>query len=120
MVTKPRKYWKDKADALWSKKIKERDRRCIICGSICNLQAHHIISRRCYSTRYLLKNGATLCDVCHDKAREIGEAAFCVLLFDNIEVYEELKTKSRELSRYFDFREAYKMLRRENGKRSFL
>src|SRR5690606_5930480 len=50
----------------WSKKIKNRDRKCIKCFSDKELHAHHIKNYVKYpELRYDLKNGATLCKNCH-------------------------------------------------------
>ena len=56
-----RKWWRGKCDTLWSKVIRLRDKRCLVCGSTENLQAHHLIGRNNYQYRYDLDNGATVC-----------------------------------------------------------
>ena len=48
-------------DDLWAKAIKQRDKQCWRCASTADLQAHHIISKRHKATRWLPKNGMTLC-----------------------------------------------------------
>lgn len=58
-----------KYDKLWSKLVRERDRKCRKLG--CNkqspwvLNAHHIRPRGRKSTRLLLENGITLCFAHH-------------------------------------------------------
>lgn len=56
-----------KADALWSKCVRARDKRCVLCGSDSALQAHHWILTRNQSSKYKfdLRNGVTLCYGCH-------------------------------------------------------
>ena len=54
------------ADRLWSLAVRKRDKKCLLCGSSDNLQAHHAIVRRgSKSTRWILENGITLCVGCH-------------------------------------------------------
>jgi hypothetical protein len=54
-------------DKIWSKKIKERDGCCQMCGTNRGeLEAHHIWPRSCQSIRWNLHNGVTLCKYqCH-------------------------------------------------------
>ena len=56
-----------KADTLWSKCVRARDKRCVLCGSDSALQAHHWILTRNQSSKYKfdLRNGVTLCYGCH-------------------------------------------------------
>lgn len=58
---------RDKNDALWSKIIRTKFPKCIMCGSKENLQAHHCIvtKGRSSATRWDLNNGVTLCYKCH-------------------------------------------------------
>lgn len=54
--------------ALWSKVIKKRDgNKCVLCGSVHKIQAHHILKRGTYICLgwFLLENGATLCHTHH-------------------------------------------------------
>ena len=50
----------------WAHQVKTRDGRCVICGSVDDLEAHHIIPVS-HSNRYVLRtsNGITLCKNCH-------------------------------------------------------
>lgn len=56
-----------KADSLWSKCVRTRDGKCVLCGSKNALQAHHWIVTRNQSNKYKfdLRNGVTLCYGCH-------------------------------------------------------
>ena len=50
----------------WSLKVRKRDGRCIRCGSIKYLEAHHILAKNEYPKyAYKVRNGATLCIKCH-------------------------------------------------------
>jgi len=50
----------------WSKLIKFRDKKCQICGTIHNLNSHHIFFKKYYPELSLnLNNGTTLCVWCH-------------------------------------------------------
>ena len=52
--------------ANWSRKVILRDKKCIRCGSLGNLQAHHVRSWKGNpELRYDVGNGATLCPWCH-------------------------------------------------------
>lgn len=53
-----------KADGLWSKKIRERDGRCVGCGGV-TTQAAHIFSRSDFRLRFDLNNGLGSCYYCH-------------------------------------------------------
>ena len=69
------KYYKDRADSLWSKLVRVDKRRCVICGKqgmpnqkgllINGLQAHHLIGRAVLKYRYDFMNGVSLCLCCH-------------------------------------------------------
>lgn len=50
----------------WSKQVRGRDGKCMECGSIEQLQAHHI-ERFIFNeeNRFKLENGITLCEYCH-------------------------------------------------------
>ncbi len=52
----------------WTRFIKERDGRCIDCGSLEELHAHHIKAKKQYPDLSLeTDNGETLCFICHRK-----------------------------------------------------
>lgn len=55
------------ADAIASRIVRARDKRCLMCGKTDNLQAHHYIITKGRSTkhRWNLKNLITLCWHCH-------------------------------------------------------
>ncbi len=67
------KYWRTKADTLWSKLIREREEnKCVICGAKENIQAHHLISRDVKVLRHCLDNGISLCPSCHKFDRRLS------------------------------------------------
>lgn len=79
---------KVKADALWSKYIRARDKdTCQYCGAVKGgispsgnlivVQAHHIITRESYRIRHDPENGITLCKGCHKfQAHGTGQVDF--------------------------------------------
>ena len=64
-----RRCWINACLDLWSILIRHRDGKCIWCGSVNNLHAHHIVSKALLGGNlagYLdLCNGMTLCFKCH-------------------------------------------------------
>ena len=61
----------------WRKSVIDRDKKCVICGSKDNLQAHHIQSFSEFPLlRFHIENGITMCERCHKsyhrKERENG------------------------------------------------
>jgi len=53
---------RDMADQLWSLAVREDwNHKCAVCGFTERLEAHHLIPRQWFSTRYDLRNGITLC-----------------------------------------------------------
>ena len=61
----PKKISLNKYDIIWARMVRERDKKCLVCGNTQNLQAHHLFRRGISSTRYCLVNGLTLCSSCH-------------------------------------------------------
>lgn len=61
------KRLKKKCDELWSKCVRLRDGRCLLCGKTDGLAAHHYIHTKGSSLhhRFNVKNGITLCYACH-------------------------------------------------------
>lgn len=56
---------KTKADTLFSKWVRNRDKKCLRCGKTSSLQCAHIITRSNLRLRYDLQNVLTLCAGCH-------------------------------------------------------
>lgn len=52
----------------WSKAVKKRDKKCLVCGYNKNLNAHHILYKKYYPQLALnIRNGITLCKKCHEE-----------------------------------------------------
>ena len=51
----------------WSVAVKARDGRCVRCGAVDNLHAHHT-----QYPRYVVENGETLCKPCLRKEYEVS------------------------------------------------
>ena|ERR1700690_2453273 len=61
-------------DMDWKKLVKERDKKCVKCGSKNKLHAHHIIPfKDNIETRFDLDNGITLCISCHMSFENSGK-----------------------------------------------
>jgi len=65
------RYWRSRADKLWSE-IVRKDGHCLVCGATEYLQAHHLISRWVLPLRHDLRNGLSLCPLCHKFGRKIS------------------------------------------------
>ena len=59
-------YWKKKALIVWGKIVRERDGKCLYCGSKLRLNAHHLLCKERYP-KYMfdLNNGFTMCSKHH-------------------------------------------------------
>lgn len=50
----------------WSKKVRDRDQKCVVCGRTDHLNAHHILPKENYKEfMFELINGVTLCPIHH-------------------------------------------------------
>ncbi len=109
-----RKKLMDKMDALWSKRVLERDfHRCQFCFKA-GTDPHHIFSRKNLSTRWDINNGVCLCRECHDEAHRNPKSAH-IYLATFFPVYMELQEKSKVVVHYknHDLLEIYGGLRRQ-------
>ena len=65
-IKKEKKLKEKDVDALWSLKVKQRDKyKCVYCSKTSYLNSHHIFSRSNRSVRFYLPNGITLCSGHH-------------------------------------------------------
>lgn len=67
-MTKQRRERIDRKKALanWSKQIRARDGKCMMCGKTEHLNAHHILAKEHYDAfQYEMWNGITLCAYHH-------------------------------------------------------
>lgn len=69
MKIKTKKEIKKQLDKIWKEIIHQKG-QCEICGSIQNLNAHHIIGRSNTNLRYDIKNGCLLCVKHHFSAHQ--------------------------------------------------
>lgn len=61
ILTSGRKNLEKEMDALWAKRVKEKNGgKCVRCGALA-VHAHHIFSRRHRSLRWDVRNGIGLC-----------------------------------------------------------
>ena len=66
------KYWRDRADRLWSQYIR-RDGKCAICGRRdLRLEANHLIHRNAVFFRHNRENGICLCTHHHTFSVELS------------------------------------------------
>jgi len=57
----------------WASLVKLRDKKCVKCGSVHKLHAHHIKPYKNYpELRYDINNGETLCSYCHIEYHRIN------------------------------------------------
>lgn len=63
--SKTKKIRLSKYDTIWSRMVRERDRKCLYCGRTEGLNAHHFKGRSCKATRLMLDNGISLCTSHH-------------------------------------------------------
>ena len=57
---------KRKALSEWSKQVRARDQKCIVCDCVTNLNAHHVLPKENYKElMYEVINGVTLCPSHH-------------------------------------------------------
>jgi 5-methylcytosine-specific restriction endonuclease McrA len=66
-MSKKRQNYMHKADVLFSKLVRDRDRACQECGTVDNLQCAHLISRSYKSIRTNFDNAVALCRGCHTR-----------------------------------------------------
>lgn len=94
-----------KLDQLWSKFVRESVGRCELCGRKppeVVLHAHHIFSRRHYSTRWDILNGVCLCNGCHlyKAHKDIQEFSDWVIEHCGNEHIDNLRIKSHTIADY--------------------
>ena len=55
------------SDIKWSRRVRDRDKMCLVCGgSDKRLNAHHLVPRQFQEYRLLDDNGISLCVHCHN------------------------------------------------------
>lgn len=81
-----------KLDAAVREIVFNRDRRCVLCGAVDDLQWSHLISRARYRTRWDTRNSAVMCRGCHWKHHKCGPEQFTLWFIETygLPAYEEL------------------------------
>ena len=111
-----RKGWVRKLDKLLGVIVKERDGKCIVCGTTQNLTPGHLFSRIAYSTRWDLDNVYAQCLNCNFRhesdpypmfeavQENIGGKVFNGNLITNTEIFiEDLHRKYVTPHKFKDF-----------------
>jgi hypothetical protein len=86
------------ADKLWASIVKERDGKCIYCGSTRNLNAHHIFTKaRHGNLRWEPDNGVTLCAGCHTFGVHINPAPYMLRIIEYVgnDTMERLRVQAQ-------------------------
>jgi len=83
----------------WSREIIKRDRKCDICGSKRNLQAHHLYDKIHYPQfAYFLSNGITLCRKHHEEFHTKFMGGYSVACTpDDYKRYKKTKQKTGKI-----------------------
>ena len=114
------KYWRDKADKIWSQLVK-RDERCAVCGRMdIKRDSHHLLSRGKVMTRHDLENGMLLCVTHHlyspDCSPHAGPIGFVEWLEENHPEKLEWVRQNRNRTGKPDYKANYERLKRELDK----
>ena len=89
----------EKLDDLWSKRVRERDNKCILCGKyigeVKSLQAHHWILTRKQSAKYRwdIRNGVSLCYGCHIHQVHTNPSAELIRRLESLCIANGIATK---------------------------
>lgn len=67
-----RKEQYNELDSLWSRAVRRKFNRCVICNKG-NCDAHHLVSRKNLQIRWNVRNGITLCRECHTKYHSVAD-----------------------------------------------
>jgi hypothetical protein len=102
-MSKQRKSLVRQLDKAFGDFIKARDKRCVTCGAVENLQCGHLFSRVAYSTRWDEKNAFCQCRSCNMR-HEYDPGPLTVYFLERFgpDVYAELHRKHKTLVKYSD------------------
>lgn len=76
------KRLRNKLDALFNKYVRERDGKCIVCGSTEKLCCSHFYGKCARpATRWDTDNAYAMCSACHYRHHHGTEADYAVILF---------------------------------------
>jgi 5-methylcytosine-specific restriction endonuclease McrA len=104
-----RKKTINRLDILFSKWIRNRDKKCLRCGRTDTLQCCHIAGRRSLAGRWNDKNCITLCYACHLRWSHQNPLEFAEWLKKDLpEFYEEGLKVTRTTVKNLDLEELIK------------
>ena len=117
------RYWRNKADQLWSKLVRQRDgNKCVICGNKDKLNAHHLIDRSVKVLRHMLINGLSLCPSCHKfnrrRSAHGGNIPFVLWMLERADENKQVvwvKENYGCIDKGYNYEAAYKKLKRKAG-----
>ena len=89
MKSSDRKKMVKKLDVVFSKFIRQRDKKCLRCGRTDTLQCAHIAGRRSLAGRWNEDNAITLCYACHLRWSHQQPLEFVEWLKENYPHYYE-------------------------------
>jgi len=83
--------------------VRERDRKCVICGKTENLQCGHLFSRVAFSTRWDLVNCHCNCSGCNLR-HEFNSAPYTLWFIKKygVNTYEKLHFRFSHTKKYTD------------------
>lgn len=98
MISKPKKSSRKKLVKLCDKEmslyVRERDKRCVLCGKTNQLTCGHLLTRRNYSTRWDFGNCFCQCSGCNYR-HEFNAAPFTLWFIHKfgLSTYEDLEAR---------------------------
>lgn len=88
---KEAKRIQNKKDKEWREAVKARDKKCVICGQVKMLNAHHIIPKQIKEFRHDIRNGVSLCPKHHRFSFELSAHQNPLIFFKKIsEISDEI------------------------------
>ncbi len=98
----PRRKMIDALDAMFSRKVRARDKACLRCGNA-KTYTHHIFSRKYMGTRWDMENGIALCLRHHRMAHgDAQEFLAWVISWMGQKAYDKLQWKAMTICKYSD------------------
>lgn len=92
------KSLRKRLDTEFNAYIRERDKKCILCGSTEKLQCSHFYGKHARpATRWNIYNAYAMCASCHFKHHHGAEADYAIKLFDayGLEFMIDLQRQSK-------------------------
>lgn len=73
----------EKCDEIFSLYIRYRDRKCVLCSSVEDLQCSHYFTKKSHSSvRWYEINAHAMCDKCHCRHHNQGEHEYAMWMLD--------------------------------------